>query len=112
MPTLNKKYFRYSFEVETPEKGTWAKGGTADIKFYKGKYWRTRREYILRRDNYLCQECKRNNKLTEGNVVDHIKPRHSFSNREKVDGLPENEDNLETLCRSCHNSKTAKESNK
>lgn len=112
MPTLNKKSFRYSFEVETPEKGTWGRGGTADIKFYQGKYWRSRRAYILNRDNYLCQECKRQGKLTEGNVVDHIKPRHSFNDRQQLEGVPEREDNLETLCRSCHNSKTAKESNK
>ena len=27
--------------------------------FYKSKAWRYRREHVLRRDGYLCQNCKR-----------------------------------------------------
>jgi len=28
------------------------------MKFYKSSKWRKKRETILRRDNYLCQECQ------------------------------------------------------
>lgn len=101
MPTIDKKKYRYSFEVETATKKTWGAGGTADIKFYQGTFWRKIRSAILRRDNHLCQECKRNKKVKEGNYVDHIKPRHL--------GGGEDFDNLETLCASCHNTKSAKE---
>lgn len=101
MPTINKKKYRYSFEVETATNDTWAAGGTADIKFYKSPYWRRIRSAILKRDNHLCQECKRQGKVKEGNFVDHIKNKHQ--------GGDEDFSNLETLCASCHNRKTAKE---
>ncbi len=101
MPTIKKKFHRFSFQAEVPEKGTWAKGNTADIKFYKSSFWRRIRSAILKRDNYLCQECKRNGKVKEGKYVDHIVNKHQ--------GGDEDFSNLETLCASCHNSKTAKE---
>ena len=58
---------------------------------------------ILERDHYECQECKRNGKLTTQYdailEIDHIK---------ELDKYPElawDNDNLQTLCRSCHNKK-------
>lgn len=69
--------------------------------FYKSKKWRQTREVILKRDNFECQECKRNGKVTTGERLD-------------VDHLLELEDypelaleptNLETKCVTCHNKK-------
>ncbi|MBO0961454.1 HNH endonuclease [Neobacillus sp. MM2021_6] len=82
-------------------------------KFYDSPDWKQTREEIKQRDNYECQECKRQGKVfidsyeySEGAkrkkiklVVDHIK---------ELEDHPElalDKDNLETLCVRCHNIK-------
>lgn len=47
-------------------------------KFYKTTRWRAKREKILRRDGYLCQESKRYGKLIPADTVHHIFPRDEF----------------------------------
>lgn len=42
--------------------------------FYKLKKWLEKRAKILRRDEYLCQECKRYGKSTPASTVHHIIP--------------------------------------
>jgi 5-methylcytosine-specific restriction protein A len=54
-------------------------------------------------DHPLCEECKRNGRLTPATVVDHITPHKG--NRE----LFWDESNWQALCKSCHDRKTAKE---
>jgi 5-methylcytosine-specific restriction enzyme A len=44
------------------------------MNFYKTKQWKKKRESILRRDEYLCQECKRYGKTTQATMVHHIIP--------------------------------------
>lgn len=57
----------------------------------KHKGWRKRREMILRRDGYICQQCGE----TEGVLhVDHIVPR-------RLNGS-DDANNLQTLCKSCN----------
>ncbi|MBJ8113552.1 HNH endonuclease [Bacillus cereus group sp. N6] len=80
-------------------------------KFYDSGEWKRIREQVKRRDNYECQECKRNgsvrvdtNEYSEsakrkkiGLVVHHIK---------ELEHHPElalDMDNLETVCVNCHN---------
>ncbi|WP_433943475.1 HNH endonuclease [Paenibacillus sp. SN-8-1] len=82
-------------------------------KFYDGREWKRLRERVKERDNYECQECRRNGSVTIdlneysesakrkkiALVVDHIK---------ELEDHPElalEESNLETLCVACHNSK-------
>ncbi|OCA84495.1 alpha/beta hydrolase [Bacillus sp. FJAT-27225] len=82
-------------------------------KFYDSPDWKRKREHIKQRDNYECQECKRQGSVTiDMNeyserakrkkialVVDHIK---------ELEDHPElalDDDNLETLCVKCHNIK-------
>lgn len=82
-------------------------------KFYDSKEWKQIREEVKRRDNYECQECKRNGSVTVdlneysesakrkkiALVVDHIK---------ELEDHPElalELDNLETLCVMHHNYK-------
>jgi 5-methylcytosine-specific restriction enzyme A len=74
--------------------------------FYKSRQWTKLRQYILQRDHRLCQPCQRNSKITAGNIVDHIIPL-------EVDmalGLEPN--NLQTICKPCHNKKTAEDKRK
>lgn len=80
-------------------------------KFYDSGEWKSIREQVKKRDNYECQECKRNgrvqtdtNEYSEGAkrkkiqlVVHHIK---------ELEHHPElalEIDNLETVCVDCHN---------
>ncbi len=61
-----------------------------------GRPWRRTRDVILARDNDTCQNCG-----APGNHVDHIKP-------EAAGGMDQHS-NLQTLCKSCHDKKTAKD---
>lgn len=67
-------------------------------KFRNSRLWKDKiRPYILARDGYLCQECKRKGKINHGKEVHHKKPLHAHWE------LRADEDNLEALCRECHN---------
>jgi 5-methylcytosine-specific restriction enzyme A len=66
-------------------------------QFYNSKKWKSKRQYILHRDSYLCQECKKYGKNTEARIVHHIlemdeKPELKLCNK-----------NLVSVCSSCHN---------
>jgi len=66
--------------------------------YYSSRHWRKLRAAKLREEP-LCRACRAEGKVTAANEVDHI------------DGNRENEDwdNLQSLCKTCHSSKTAKE---
>ena len=64
--------------------------------FYKTKEWKVTREFVLARDNYLCQRCKDNKTFTEANFVHHIKELRDFKE------LALDVNNLISLCQSCH----------
>ena len=80
---------------------------TSETKsFYDTPQWRSKRESILRRDNYQCQECRRYGKLVQAREVHHIK---------HLDEAPElafEDSNLVSLCKACHRKRhPEKESN-
>lgn len=65
--------------------------------FYTSKKWRKKREYILKRDGFLCLECKKYGRHIEAKIVHHIK---------EIDDAPElklKNNNLVSVCASCHN---------
>lgn len=65
---------------------------------YKDKRWKRKRKVILKRDDYLCRECKRYGKTTPATTVHHVKP---------VVQHPElwlDSKNLYSCCSECHNS--------
>ena len=71
-------------------------------KWYKSKWWRKIRLYILANDPF-CVACLSNNIYEASVVVDHVKPH-------KGDKLIFNDpDNLQALCKPCHDRKTAYE---
>lgn len=70
--------------------------------FYHTTTWRKCRAAYFQR-HPLCEECKRNGEVKQGNVVDHITPI-------RLGGEKLEFSNLQTLCTSCHNRKSAKES--
>ncbi|WP_085947148.1 HNH endonuclease [Vreelandella titanicae] len=66
-----------------------------------GRPWRRKRERILQRDKGLCQPCLRKGIYTPAEEVDHID--------NKASGGTDEDDNLESTCKSCHKVKTQKE---
>ena len=46
--------------------------------FYKSKRWEKKREKILRRDGYMCQEAKRYGKAVEATTVHHAWPLEEY----------------------------------
>ena len=65
--------------------------------FYRSRAWKAVRLQVLVRDNYLCQECLRENRITRATTVHHIVPLAEDWER-RLDP-----DNLESVCSSCHN---------
>lgn len=69
-----------------------------------GSGWDARRKRALARDCGLCQQCLREGRVTAvgdrpySAWCDHIVP--------KAEGGTDDEANLQTLCRSCHQAKT------
>lgn len=64
-------------------------------KFYHSKEWESVRQYILRRDNYLCVRCN-----APGKEIHH----KTYLTPENINDpdISLNPDNLITLCRDCH----------
>jgi 5-methylcytosine-specific restriction endonuclease McrA len=63
---------------------------------YKDTRWIRKRQVILKRDKYLCQECKRYGKTTAAQQVHHINPADNYHE------LILCNDNLISLCNKCH----------
>jgi len=65
--------------------------------FYKSKAWQAKRKAILRRDGYMCVECRKYGRRRDATVVHHI------LELEEHPELALNDKNLISLCDSCHN---------
>ena len=66
------------------------------VAFYHGVKWKRLRESVLSRDNYLCQDCLASNMLVAAEEVHHIiEVKEDWNKRYE-------EDNLISLCKSCH----------
>lgn len=63
--------------------------------FYNSKEWEQTRDFILRRDNFLCVKCGR--PAEEVHHIKHLSP----SNIGDVN-ITMNPENLVSLCRECH----------
>ena len=70
--------------------------------FYKSRAWQAARYRALTRDNYLCQECLRQGRITRADTVHHkVELKQDWSKRLQLD-------NLVSLCAECHNRLHAK----
>lgn len=95
MPTLNKKQRKLPNQIKSNSNKSWSYH-----QIYHTKQWRNIRKLKLN-INPLCQQCEQQGLTTEANVVDHINP-------VQEGGAAFDLDNLQSLCVSHHNSKTAK----
>lgn len=80
------------------------------MNFYKTQAWISKRPKILRRDEYLCQECKRYGKTTAATMVHHIIPLSWCLLFNKALALASI--NLISLCTQCHNKMHDRDSDK
>ncbi|RBP89387.1 HNH endonuclease [Cytobacillus firmus] len=67
------------------------------MNFYKTTRWKNKRKKILRRDNYMCQECARYGKTKEATTVHHCFPLERYESYKLLSW------NLVSLCTECHN---------
>ena len=65
-------------------------------KFYASKEWKQVREYILKRDCYMCRKCGASYPLEVHHII-HLTPENIYDPRITLD-----EKNLITLCRADH----------
>ena len=63
--------------------------------FYNSKEWKVVREYVLKRDNYLCTKC--DNPAEEVHHIKHLTPENITDIN-----ITLNPDNLICLCKDCH----------
>lgn len=78
--------------------------------FYMTDFWRSRRQKILKRDGFKCQNCgltmeeqKEISPQDNGLEVHHIKKRLSFDwDEQREHGNAHDSKNLVVLCRDCH----------
>ena len=71
-------------------------------KLYNSNHWQRLRKHVLAKQP-LCVICLKEKRITPATVVDHIKP-HKGDEKLFFDI-----NNLQPLCKSCHDRKTAKE---
>lgn len=83
------------------ERKPWDKGGLTRHQQGYGSGWEKVRKEALERDCYLCQPCQRAGRVTAAREVDHITPKA----RGGTDALR----NLQSICRPCHTTKTARD---
>lgn len=77
-----------------------------DIRaFYNSRAWRSKAKLILKRDRYECQEHKRRGKYRRAECV------HHKLGLQEHPSLAFADDNLESLCKVCHNEKHDRASN-
>ena len=72
------------------------------LAFYNSKAWRSLSKR-KRTQQPLCESCKAEGKIKACDVADHIKPHRLFPEFSLV------YDNLQSLCNSCHQAKSAYE---
>lgn len=77
------------------------RGFDAERGFYQSAAWRAVRATFLR-EHPLCGHCQQRGRVVQAVVADHVRPLKDGGAR--FDGA-----NLQALCVSCHNRKTASE---
>ena len=67
------------------------------MTIYKTTRWKNKRLSILKRDEYLCQHCKRFGRRVDADTVHHIYTEEQYPQYSYCDW------NLTSLCNKCHN---------
>lgn len=75
--------------------------------FYNSQQWHNMRNYVMKRDAYLCQDCLAKGMYVPAEEVHHITPLNPQNIMDPSITLDEN--NLISLCRECHRARHGKE---
>jgi 5-methylcytosine-specific restriction endonuclease McrA len=102
MPRINRDSQKLPWI--TPKKAEWKRIASDNQEIYNSPRWRKLRLMILN-DSPLCIHCEKDRLITPATVCDHIIPINEG-------GLVWNESNIQTLCSTCHNKKSAYESHR
>lgn len=70
------------------------------VPFYSSLAWKQLREYVKKRDKYLCVDCLKKGKLTSAEEVHHVVTLTPENISDPSISL--NEELLVSLCRECH----------
>lgn len=92
-----KAYATKRGRCDLHQRPAWEGKGSGASRGY-GYAWQRKRDRILKRDGYVCQDQRACNGLTRADEVDHIVP--------KAQGGTDSPDNLQAICRTCHAEKT------
>lgn len=95
MPSLPKAPPRPWIPKREPR--AYVKPQTEGAGFYQSPEWKETRKAARRTKGEVCVMCGK-----KGWIVDHINP-------VRLGGAPLDQSNLQILCTSCHNSKSARE---
>ena len=74
-----------------------------------GTDWDKKRKRILSRDKGLCQTCLKRGKPRPARAVDHVINKAEARRRGWTDEQIEADENLQSICKTCHDAKTAEE---
>lgn len=74
-----------------------------------GSAWEKVRKQVIERDKGLCQPCLRAGRVTAFRAVDHITPKAVAEKQRWSQAKTDDPDNLQCICKPCHDEKTAKE---
>ncbi|NML61815.1 HNH endonuclease [Massilia sp. RP-1-19] len=77
-----------------------------------GKEWDQVRKVVLARDCGLCQVCLKKGAYTTTNIVDHIMSKANAAKLKWSKERTEHPDNLQAICKPCHDIKTEEEQGK
>ncbi len=97
MPRIEKSHDR----PWLPKLQPFSRYSAKNAAFYHSAEWKKVRDLQLMQ-HPICQECERLGRVTPATVVDHIKPINEGGDR--LD-----QRNLQSLCETCHNRKSARE---
>lgn len=97
-----KRCEKHSYEKSSQPYTASARAADTRSEWYNTQAWARARVAFLRA-HPLCEQCKRDGRLTPSTDVDHIVPHRGDVT------LFNDVNNLQALCRSCHSRKTATE---
>ena len=100
VPYGTRRCIKHTKEKDAEPSG-WVKRPSPRHREHNGSHkgWRKLRMMVIRRDMGLCQSCKATGLMRSGQEVDHI-------DGSAGDAM----DNLQLLCKPCHQAKTKQES--
>jgi 5-methylcytosine-specific restriction endonuclease McrA len=99
-PTRAKEVSTQAVQMLNPD--AWREGLTTAQRGYGGKWQRFRERYLA--SHPLCRLCALEGKVVEATVLDHIIP-----HRGNMKLFWDVENNIQQICHTCHNRKTALE---